>query len=212
MCRAVRDAVGNDFRLMLDSTWALFGTTLAVVLIQLPNLAWKQFGKLPWFKTFLNVDPEFQQDLSRRMDFHLYGRGMRLNQQYAWTQGNATSNGKTKRNKIRKEFIFEHERLHVIQSRIFGPLFQLIYAVWWLAGAIVGVLVAAGLRSATLQVIFGGLAFAIGLYMLFANPAWRLADEMPGAGLRWALSPLVGFLSVLMGIGGGSFGVPIMTR
>ncbi len=79
------------------------------------------------------------------------------------------------------------------------------------AGAILGVLVAAGLRSATLQVIFGGLGISIGLYMLFGNAAWRLADEMPGRGLRWTLSPLVGFLSVLMGIGGGSFGVPIMT-
>ncbi len=79
------------------------------------------------------------------------------------------------------------------------------------AGAIIGVLVAAGLRSTTLQMIFGVLAFAIGLYMLFGNAAWRIADEMPEGPLRWILSPLVGFLSVLMGIGGGSFGVPIMT-
>ncbi|MCB1347568.1 MAG: sulfite exporter TauE/SafE family protein [Paracoccaceae bacterium] len=78
-------------------------------------------------------------------------------------------------------------------------------------GAVIGVLVAAGLRSTTLQMIFGGLAFAIGLYMLFGNSAWRIADAMPTGPLRWALSPLVGFLSVLMGIGGGSFGVPIMT-
>jgi len=78
-------------------------------------------------------------------------------------------------------------------------------------GAIIGVLVAAGLRSTTLQMIFGVLAFTIGLYMLFGNSAWRVADEMPQGPLRWILSPIVGFLSVLMGIGGGSFGVPIMT-
>ncbi len=78
-------------------------------------------------------------------------------------------------------------------------------------GAVIGVLVAAGLRSATLQGIFGGLAFAIGLYMLFGKAEWRLAEAMPGGLLRATLSPLVGFLSVLMGIGGGSFGVPIMT-
>jgi uncharacterized membrane protein YfcA len=34
---------------------------------------------------------------------------------------------------------------------------------------------------------------------------------MPGGVARAVLSPLVGFLSVLMGIGGGSFGVPLMT-
>ncbi len=78
-------------------------------------------------------------------------------------------------------------------------------------GAAIGVLVTAGLRSATLQAVFGGLGFAIGLYMLFGNAAWRLAERMPGPGLTALLSPLVGFLSVLMGIGGGSFAVPIMT-
>ncbi len=78
-------------------------------------------------------------------------------------------------------------------------------------GAVIGVLVASSLRSATLQAIFGILAFAIGLYMLFGRADWRLAGQMPGARLRSLLSPMVGFLSVLMGIGGGSFGVPIMT-
>jgi uncharacterized membrane protein YfcA len=34
---------------------------------------------------------------------------------------------------------------------------------------------------------------------------------MPGGIARAVVSPLVGFLSVLMGIGGGSFGVPLMS-
>tara|TARA_R110002110_G_scaffold50704_2_gene149624 strand:- start:142 stop:540 length:399 start_codon:yes stop_codon:yes gene_type:complete len=34
---------------------------------------------------------------------------------------------------------------------------------------------------------------------------------MPQGGVRAVLSPSVGFLSVLMGIGGGSFGVPLMS-
>jgi uncharacterized membrane protein YfcA len=78
-------------------------------------------------------------------------------------------------------------------------------------GAVIGVLVASELRSSTLQGIFGGLALAIGLYMLLGRSEWRLADTMPEGPLRYILSPMVGFLSVLMGIGGGSFGVPIMT-
>ncbi len=78
-------------------------------------------------------------------------------------------------------------------------------------GAVIGVLVAAQLRSDTLQAIFGGLALTIGFYMLLGKSQWRIGHEMPGLGLRSVLSPMVGFLSVLMGIGGGSFGVPIMT-
>ncbi len=78
-------------------------------------------------------------------------------------------------------------------------------------GAILGVLVAASLRSTVLQGIFGGLALVVGLYLGFGRSHWRLGAEMPKGLVRAALSPLVGFLSVLMGIGGGSFGVPLMT-
>ncbi len=78
-------------------------------------------------------------------------------------------------------------------------------------GAVLGVLVAASLRTAALQAIFAGLAIAVALYMAFGRRHWRLGETMPTGAARAALSPAVGFLSVLMGIGGGSFGVPLMT-
>lgn len=78
-------------------------------------------------------------------------------------------------------------------------------------GAVIGVLVAAGLRSSTLQGIFGVLGVLVGLYLAFGRAHWRLGHEMPGGIIRASLSPAVGFLSVLMGIGGGSFGVPLMS-
>lgn len=78
-------------------------------------------------------------------------------------------------------------------------------------GAVLGVIVVAGLRSDTLQAIFGALALTVGLYMTFGRAEWRLGAAMPGGLLRALLSPVVGFLSVLMGIGGGSFGVPLMS-
>ncbi|PQO22427.1 hypothetical protein C2I36_13115 [Rhodobacteraceae bacterium WD3A24] len=78
-------------------------------------------------------------------------------------------------------------------------------------GAVLGVLVAAGLRSSTLQGIFGVLGLVVGLYLAFGRAHWRLGPAMPGGVVRAVLSPLMGFLSVLMGIGGGSFGVPLMS-
>ena len=77
-------------------------------------------------------------------------------------------------------------------------------------GAVVGMFVVSGLRSSTLQAIFGVLALIVGLYMGFGRAEWRLGQAMPKSAARAALSPAVGFLSVLMGIGGGSFGVPLM--
>jgi uncharacterized membrane protein YfcA len=78
-------------------------------------------------------------------------------------------------------------------------------------GALVGVLAAAGLKSNTLMLVFGVLGLLVGLYMAFGRSHWRLGDEMPGRFGRSITSPVIGFLSVLMGIGGGSFGVPMMT-
>ncbi|MEX5726784.1 putative membrane protein YfcA [Rhodovulum iodosum] len=78
-------------------------------------------------------------------------------------------------------------------------------------GALVGVLAAASLRSVVLQGIFGGLGLVLGLYLAFGRRDWRLGAAMPGGALRAMMSAVVGFLSVLMGIGGGVMGVPLMT-
>lgn len=79
------------------------------------------------------------------------------------------------------------------------------------AGAAIGVWIAASLRSDVLQAVFGVLAIIVGLYMTLGQSHWRLAHRMPTGLLRIVLSPILGFLSVLMGIGGGSFGVPLMS-
>ncbi|MGY3439642.1 MULTISPECIES: sulfite exporter TauE/SafE family protein [unclassified Marinovum] len=78
-------------------------------------------------------------------------------------------------------------------------------------GAIIGVFVASSLRSVTLQALFGGLGIVIGLYLGFGRAHWRLGEAMPKGLARAVISPMVGLLSTLMGIGGGSFGVPLMT-
>ncbi|MFT6605359.1 MAG: putative membrane protein YfcA [Halocynthiibacter sp.] len=78
-------------------------------------------------------------------------------------------------------------------------------------GALIGAAIAARLRSDLLQAIFGVLGIVIGLYMGLGRSEWRLGAAMPKGAARAALSPMLGFLSVLMGIGGGSFGVPVMS-
>lgn len=85
------------------------------------------------------------------------------------------------------------------------------WAVGIAVGALFGVVVAAQLRSDVLQAIFGGLAFCIALYMIFGRNQWQLGSEMPRGLKRMVLAPVIGLLSVLMGIGGGSFGVPLMS-
>lgn len=77
-------------------------------------------------------------------------------------------------------------------------------------GAVLGTLAASVLRSDTLTLIFGVLALIAGVYMALGRSDWRLAPEMPRGPRLHAYGGLLGFFSVLMGIGGGTFGVPLM--
>ena len=85
------------------------------------------------------------------------------------------------------------------------------WSVGIIVGAGLGMFVVAILPSGFLQVIFALLALLVGLYMIFGLQSWRLGRRMPSGIMTAILSPAVGFLSVLMGVGGGSLGVPIMT-
>jgi uncharacterized membrane protein YfcA len=78
-------------------------------------------------------------------------------------------------------------------------------------GALAGFFLAASLKSTALQAIFGVLAMIAGLYMAFGRDHWRLGAAMPGGVARAGLGGALGFFSALMGIGGGTFGVPMMT-
>ncbi|MFV0385877.1 sulfite exporter TauE/SafE family protein [Paracoccus sp. (in: a-proteobacteria)] len=78
-------------------------------------------------------------------------------------------------------------------------------------GALAGVLLVGSLRTHTLQLIFAGLVIVISTYMALSRPHWRLADDMPSGWRRAVMAPATGFVSVLLGIGGGSIGVPLMT-
>jgi uncharacterized membrane protein YfcA len=78
-------------------------------------------------------------------------------------------------------------------------------------GALAGVAIASQLSSTALQAIFGILGITVGLYMALVRAQWRLGQAMPTGLTRALTSPFVGLLSVMMGIGGGSFAVPLMS-
>lgn len=78
-------------------------------------------------------------------------------------------------------------------------------------GTILGVVAADFLRSSSLMLIFGVMAMIISLHMAFGRDSWRLGDAPPAGGGRAGLAGGLGFLSALMGIGGGTFGLPILS-
>lgn len=102
--------------------------------------------------------------------------------------------------------VMSHHRKGAVEwwiLRAWGP--------WIMVGSVIGLWVAQYLGTVVLQAIFGVLAFAVAVYLGFGRSHWRFGARMPGGWRRMVMAPLVGVLSVLMGIGGGSFGVPVMT-
>lgn len=71
------------------------------------------------------------------------------------------------------------------------------------AGVVLASLTAAYISSAGLRIIFAVVVLIIGLRMLFDREDWRLGTQVPGNPARSIVGMLTGFLSTLMGIGGG---------
>ena len=85
------------------------------------------------------------------------------------------------------------------------------WAPFLVLGAVLGVLIASALKTTALQAVFGVLAGLAGLYMAFGRSEWRLGSAMPGQPLRGVQATILALFSTLMGIGGGTFGVPLMS-
>ncbi len=78
-------------------------------------------------------------------------------------------------------------------------------------GVIIGSLVAAYVSGAELKAIFACIALLVAFKMLFGRASWRLGAELPGQPGRSIVGTVIGFLSVLMGIGGGVLNNTFMT-
>ncbi len=76
-----------------------------------------------------------------RTGAHRYPTGFRLKKDFAFTQGNVMSC----LTDVTTAPLYKHERLHVFQNRVFGPLFMLTYLAW-MAVWFVPSLIASGVK------------------------------------------------------------------
>jgi hypothetical protein len=114
---------------LVDYSWGIVGTALGGV-VHIVNAFYGNRG--------------YREDVSRRQNRHVYDGGFGFGN-FAFTQGNVTSNLKG-----RTGDLLDHESLHTLQSRLFGPLFQASYIAWLVVGGALAV------------VIFGPIAAAKG--------------------------------------------------
>lgn len=85
------------------------------------------------------------------------------------------------------------------------------WSPWIMLGAIAGIFISGALSKEAMLGVFGMLAILLAAQLFFGRPAWQLAPAMPGGAPRAGLGMGVGALSAVMGIGGGTFGVTLMT-
>ena len=78
-------------------------------------------------------------------------------------------------------------------------------------GVALGAIVAAVASGAALRAIFAALALLVALRLIFNRETWRLGRDVPHGPVRAVVGGLIGFLSALMGIGGGVMSSTFMT-
>lgn len=78
-------------------------------------------------------------------------------------------------------------------------------------GVLFASLVIAIISGDGLQVVFALIAILVGLRLIFARASWKLGDDIPTGPVRHVTGIVIGFLSTLMGIGGGVLNNTFMT-
>src|SRR5437868_1680370 len=85
------------------------------------------------------------------------------------------------------------------------------WAIPMLIGVAIGSALAGIARGQTLALIFALVAIPVAIHLAFGSEERRIADHLPEGAVGLTLPALIGGLSTMMGIGGGTIGVPAMT-
>jgi len=78
-------------------------------------------------------------------------------------------------------------------------------------GVALGTLLAIWLRGDALTLVFAIVAVCVAANMALTSVDWRLRESFPDGALRHAIGGFIGTVSAMMGIGGGTVGVPILS-
>ena len=85
------------------------------------------------------------------------------------------------------------------------------WAVPMLLGAVAGGVLAAQVQGATLSLVFGSVALIVSMKMLLPLDELRFAQAVPHGVAAGTIPAAIGAVSAMMGIGGGTLGVPVLT-
>ena len=105
---------------------------------------------------------------------------------------------------------FQSIRAHRVKGAVDGALLK-----WWgpfiAVGVVIGVAIARIADGEVLTLIFGLVALLVAAHMLFTPEGTSLTEQLPARPIQSLVATLVGTVSTLMGIGGGTLSVPILS-
>lgn len=85
----------------------------------------------------------------------------------------------------------------------------------WVVAVPVGVVLASGviafISGEGLRLVFAVIAIGVALRLIFNRESWQLSGDIPQNPVRFVVGSIIGFLSTLMGIGGGVMNNTFMT-
>ena len=79
------------------------------------------------------------------------------------------------------------------------------------AGVLIGALIAAYVDNSGLVLVFATIAILVAIHMSFVSGDWHFRETLPGGIIGQLIPVIVGGFSAMMGIGGGTLSVPILT-
>ena len=82
---------------------------------------------------------------------------------------------------------------------------------WIMVGSILGAAIASYLPGEGMKAVFGSILILVSLQFIFGRPNWTLSPHLPTGLPKVGIAGGMGALSGIMGIGGGAFGVTLMT-
>jgi uncharacterized membrane protein YfcA len=100
-------------------------------------------------------------------------------------------------------------RAHLQRSAVDWGLLH-AWGPWVFAGALSGATFAGLVRGPVLTAVFAAVALGVAANMAFRDNGTVLADRLPGPAANRVIAALIGGISAMMGIGGGTLSVPIL--
>jgi uncharacterized membrane protein YfcA len=79
------------------------------------------------------------------------------------------------------------------------------------AGVLLGTVLAIWLKGDALTLVFAVVAVAVAVNMATTDAEWRIRESFPTGAPRHGIGGFIGTVSAMMGIGGGTVGVPILS-